>query len=129
MFRTKKLTFLFCTVLLTVILSSCSNNNLDLNEDVTSIEVYNYDEDTLVDTIEDEEFIDKLVKKLDKATTHTTANMDFESPDYKLIFKSGEKEVFEIGYYKDVMNLEIEGRYWKGDEDAIYGVKLELPIN
>lgn len=93
------------------------------------MEVYNYDGDTLVDTIEDEEFMDKLVKKLEKATTHTTVNMDLELPEYKLIFKSGEKDVFEVGYYKEVMHLEIKGRYWKADEDLIYGVKLELPID
>lgn len=125
MFKRKEIKLTFSILLLTIILSSCSNNNLDLDDDVTSIEVYSYDEDTLIDTIVDEDFIENLVKKLDKATTHTTANMDLDLPDYKLIFKSDEKEVFEIGYYKKVMNLEVEGRYWKYD----VGVKLELPID
>src|SRR5690625_3219718 len=97
---------LLFSIFLFIILSSCSNNNLDSDEDVTYIEVYNYDEDTLVDTIEDEELIDNLVEKLDKASTHTTAFMDFELPDYKLIFKNGEKEVYEIGYYKEVKHLD-----------------------
>lgn len=128
MFKVKNMRLLF-SIFLFIISSSCSNSNLNLDEDVTHIEVYNYDEDTLVDTIEDKEFIDKLVKKLDKATTHTTANMDLELPEYKMIFKNGEKEVFAIGYYKEVMLLEIKGRYWKTDEDLIYGVELELPID
>jgi len=127
-FKVTHMRLLF-SIFLFIILSSCSNNNLDSDEDVIYIEVYNYDGDTLVDTIEDEKLIDNLVKKLDKASTHTTAFMDFELPDYKLIFKNGEKEVYEIGYYKEVMYLGIKGRYWKADEDLIYGVKLELPID
>ena len=128
MFKVKHMRLLF-SIFLFIILSSCSNNNLDSDEAVTYIEVYNYDEDTLVDTIEDEELIYNLVEKLDKASTHTTAFMDFELPDYKLIFKNGEKEVYEIGYYIEVMHLGIKGRYWKADEDLIYGVKLELPTD
>jgi len=91
-FKRKEIKLTFSILLLTIILSSCSNNNLDLDDDVTSIEVYSYDEDTLIDTIVDEDFIENLVKKLDKATTHTTANMDLDLPDYKLIFKSDEKK-------------------------------------
>ncbi|WP_343751524.1 hypothetical protein, partial [Lentibacillus halophilus] len=85
---------------------------------------------TLVDTIEDEEFIDKLVKELNKATTESTANMDFESPDYELVFKSAkDKKILNIGYFKKVMYLGVKGRYWNEDEDLMYQVDLELPID
>src|SRR5699024_1143720 len=116
MFRTKKLISLFFALLLIAILASCSNENIDLDEDVSSIEVYQFNEDTLVDTIEDEDFINKLVKKLNKSSTESTADIDFESPDYDLVFKSDEdKEVFNISYFKEVQNLGVTGRYWEKD--------------
>jgi len=130
MFRTKKLISLFFALLLIAILASCSNENIDLDEDVSSIEVYQFNEDTLVDTIEDEDFINKLVKKLNKSSTESTADIDFESPDYDLVFKSDEdKEVFNISYFKEVQNLGVTGRYWEKDGDLMYKVELELPTD
>src|SRR5699024_5679472 len=122
--------FFFSILLVIATLTGCSDKNLDLNDDVSSIEMYEYGEDILIDTIEDEEFIKKLVKKLDKATTESTANIDFELPDYELVFKNAEdEELFNIGYFKDVTDLGVKGRYWKENEDLMYKVDLEVPVD
>ncbi|GAA0439073.1 hypothetical protein GCM10008983_14940 [Lentibacillus halophilus] len=47
MVRTKTLVFFFSILLLIAILASCSKENLALDENVSSIEVYKFDEDTL----------------------------------------------------------------------------------
>ncbi|MFC4559343.1 hypothetical protein ACFO3D_14175 [Virgibacillus kekensis] len=104
-----------------------NNNNLNLTEDVTRIEVYAWDSDEFVATINDKEFIDGLVKKLDKANTSSTANMNFQMPDYKLLLRNNAEVKYEIGYYKKVRDLGIKGQYWEFDK--IYGVKLKLPID
>lgn len=121
---------IFLSVLLMVILTACSKGNLDLDEDISHIEVYKFNDDILIDTIEDPEFINKLIKELDKAQTESTANMDFESPDYVLIFKNKEdEEVFNINYFEEVLDLGVRGRYWDEEQDLMYKVDLVLPID
>ncbi|UTR10363.1 hypothetical protein MM300_21235 [Evansella sp. LMS18] len=120
-----KLIFILPFVLL--VLAGCLNNNLDLSEEVTSIEVYEWDSEELVAIIDDKEFIDQLLKELDNARTSSTENMDIPMPDYNLMLKNNEKVLYEIGYYKEVMNFGIEGQYW--EFDRLFGVKLELPID
>ncbi|MYL35658.1 hypothetical protein GLW05_18945 [Pontibacillus yanchengensis] len=116
-------------LLLPFILIGCQNNNLNLSKDVSNIEVYKWNSEELVVTIDDKEFIDELVKELDNAKTGSTANMDFESPDFELHFKNENETLLEIGYYKKVMNLDVEGRYWDYSEDTMYNVELQLPID
>ncbi|MYL54940.1 hypothetical protein GLW08_16520 [Pontibacillus yanchengensis] len=116
-------------LLLPFILIGCQNNNLHLSKDVSNIEVYKWNSEELVVTIDDKEFIDELVKELDNAKTGSTANMDFESPDFELHFKNENETLLEIGYYKKVMNLDVEGRYWDYSEDTMYNVELQLPID
>src|SRR5699024_8897728 len=92
-------------------LVSCSNENLGLSDDVSRIEIYVYNEVKVMDEIKDKEQIDKLVNALDIARTASIANLDFELPDYKLFFKNeAGEELFMIGYYKEVVNLGVEGR-------------------
>ncbi|GGM41342.1 hypothetical protein GCM10011351_29390 [Paraliobacillus quinghaiensis] len=123
-----KIKSLFVVLLLSFILIGCQNNNLNLSEDVSSIEVYEWSSEELMATIDDKEFINELVKELDNAKTGTTSNMDFESPDFRLHFKSGNETLFEMGYYKKVINLDVEGRYWDFSEDIMYNSELQLPF-
>ncbi len=119
--------FVFIFLFLLLPLAGCLNNNLDLSQEVTSIEVYKWDSEELWSVIEDQGIIDKLVRELDSANTHSTENIDFPMPDYNLLFKNKETVLYEIGYYSEVVDLGIEGQYW--EFDRIFGVKLELPID
>jgi hypothetical protein len=114
-------------LLLSFVLIGCQNNNFNLKQNVTNIEVYDWDTKELITTTSDKEFIEELVNKLNNANTGSTANMDFRSPDYKLLFKNDEETVYEIGYYNQVMNLSVNGRYLDFSEDVMYGVELPLP--
>ena len=115
-------------LLLSLILIGCQNNNLNLTNDVTSIEVYEWDSEKLIDTIDDKEFIEELVKELDNARTHSTENIDWAMQDYKLLFKHNGEVLFEIGYCKDIQNFGngAEGRYWEFDKH--YEVSTKLPL-
>jgi hypothetical protein len=117
----------FVFLLISVVLIGCQNNNLNIVEDITSIELSYWDSDEIIATFEDKEFINELVKEIDNANTSSTANMDFKSPDYKLLFKNNEDTLFELGYYSQVMKLNVEGRYWDFNKDEMYNVKLKLP--
>ncbi|SFM07086.1 hypothetical protein SAMN04487943_107113 [Gracilibacillus orientalis] len=99
------------------VLLGCQNNNLNLNQDVTNIGVYERDSDEQIATIDDKEFIEELVNSLDNAKTGSTANMNFELPDYDLHFNNDEETLFKIGYYKKLVNLGVEGRYLDFRED------------
>ncbi|QDI90929.1 hypothetical protein EPH95_06835 [Salicibibacter halophilus] len=116
-------------LLLSLFLIGCQNNNLNLSGNVSSIEVYEWDSDEQIAIIEDIEYIEELVIELDNARTETTANLDYELPDYELLFKNDEETVFDIGYYNQLMNLGVEGRYLDVSEDLIYGLELQLPLD
>jgi hypothetical protein len=119
---------LYLIILLSIFMVvGCQNKNLNLNKNITEIEVINWETEEHVLSIKDEQFIQEIVEGLDNAKTYSTANMDFAMPDYKLFFKNDEKVIYEIGYYKKVMKLGIEGRYWEFDK--IYGVKQKLPVS
>lgn len=50
-------------------------------------------------------------------------------PTYELTFKNkDDEEVFTIGYFIEVVNLSVAGRYWDGNEDVMYGVEMKLPV-
>jgi len=105
------------------------SNNLNLTEDISSIEVYEWDSDVFVTTIEDHELINELIKELNSASTYSTANMDYPLPDNELIFKNDDnKNIFRIGYYHEVVNLGVKGRYLDVQEDIMYQVELKLPF-
>ncbi|WP_221567021.1 hypothetical protein [Alkalihalobacillus sp. TS-13] len=112
------------TLLLALIflISAC---NQEPNE-VTSIEVLQWKSDEKIETITDEKFISELVQKLETAETSSTVNMDFVSPDYKLLFKNESEVLYELGYYKKVMKFGVDGRYWNFQEDEMIGVVMEL---
>ncbi|GGA90354.1 hypothetical protein [Ornithinibacillus halotolerans] len=119
---------LFVILFLIISLVGCQNKNLDLTEEIMSIEVYVWKDNSFVTTIEDKEWIDELIEELNKAITHSTADMDYPSPDYKLIFKNAQDEdVFQIGYFIEVVKLGVKGRYVDVYEDVMYKVDLKLP--
>ncbi|TFB12837.1 hypothetical protein E3U55_16975 [Filobacillus milosensis] len=115
-------------LLLSLILIGCQNNNLNLTDDVTNIEVYHWDSEKLIDIVNDKKFIEKLVNELDNARTHSTANIDWAMPDYKLIFKHNGEALYKIGYCTEVQNFGngAVGRFW--EHDKLYDVSLKLPI-
>ncbi len=117
-------------LLLAIVLAGCQDNNLNMKEDVTSIEVYaccKKDGD-LIKEITDKALIDDLVKDLKKADTGTTANLDFLPPEYELYFKTDDEVVYEMGYFTEVKDLDLDGRYWDFNNDRMYSVDHELPI-
>lgn len=121
--------FLFLILLLSVSLIGCQSNILNLSQNISSIDVYEWDGDTLVTSIEDNELIDELIEELNSANTASTADMDYPLPEYELIFKNDENEdVFKIGYYNEVMNLGVKGRYLDVNEDIMYQVDITLPL-
>lgn len=127
MFKVKGITFL---CLLSFILIGCQENNLKIKEDVTSVEVHACckDKERLTE-ITDQSFINDLVTKLEHADTGTTAIPYFLPPEYKLYFKADDATVYQMGYFAEVGDLNLEGRYWDFNNDRMYGVDDELPVN
>ncbi|SDB81901.1 hypothetical protein SAMN05421734_101149 [Pelagirhabdus alkalitolerans] len=115
-------------LLMSLFLVGCQQNNLNLSDSVTHIDIYDWESAEKVERIDDQTFIEELVETLDRAHTESTANMDFVSPDYELQFQHNEETLFELGYYVDVMDLGTEGRYWDFNNDEMYDVTMELPV-
>ncbi|GAA0497779.1 hypothetical protein GCM10008986_25990 [Salinibacillus aidingensis] len=125
----RKIKLISILLLFSLVLIGCQKSNLNLSDDVTSIEVYEWGSEEMVTTIDEKEFIEELVKELDSAKTASTASMDLALPDYDLHFNNNDGEtLFTMGYYKKVMNLDVEGRYIDFSEDIMYNVELELPL-
>ncbi|WP_243357350.1 hypothetical protein [Bacillus litorisediminis] len=119
-----------------IFLAGCQSINYGLNEktnvfvidkEITEIKIVDWMTEEQIAEITDHDFIQKLTNELTNADCSSTANMDFESPDYKLVLKNGEEVVYEMGYYQDAMNLGVIGRYWDYQKDCIYAVTLKLP--
>jgi hypothetical protein len=114
-------------LLFSFVLIGCQNNNLNLSDDVTSIEVYEWVSDDKIATITDEAFMTELVKFLNKANYDNTSNKDFRSPDYKVNLLNNSKTIYTLGYYNNVMDLgSVEGRYLDLNEALFYDVELKL---
>lgn len=131
MLRVKSL-FVFLTISLIIVGCQDNNlqkqeNNLDLTDIITSIEVYDWDSETFKTTIKNKEFIQELVRELDTAKTHSTELIDWALPDYKLYFKHDNDVLYEIGYCKDIQNFGngAVGRYWVFDK--LFEVSTQLP--
>lgn len=104
-------------------------SNFYLEEEITKLEVVEWETEKLVQEITDEAFIQELIAELENADSLSTASMDFESPDYRLFFLNGEELVYEIGYSNSAMNVGIISRYWDYQKDGFYGIRLKLPLN
>jgi hypothetical protein len=111
-----------------LLLIGCQNSNLNLSNDVTSIQVYGWDSEDLIATIDDKEIIEDVVNELDKARTHSTESIDWGLPDYKLLLKHDSEVLYEIGYCENIQNFGngATGRYWEFDK--LYEVSTKLPF-
>lgn len=119
---------LFFVLLITLV--GCRENNLDIKGEVNSIEVYTCCGDgQYITEITDQSFIDDLVKGLEHADTGTTANLSFLPPEYKLYFKAEDETVHEMGYFAEMADLNLEGRYWDFSNKRMYGIDNELPVD
>lgn len=105
------------------------NNDFTIDKDITEIEIVDWQTEEHISKITDTDFIQKLINELTNADYHSTAFINLVKPDFKVIFISEAESVYELGYYREIMNLDIAGRYWDFQKDGLYGVTLKLPVN
>ncbi|MCF6138796.1 hypothetical protein [Pseudalkalibacillus berkeleyi] len=87
-----------------------------------------YAEGIHLSTINDQAFIIGLIEKLEDAEQSSTATMDFQDPDYKIIIKDNQKIINDLGYYEGAIKLGVEGRYLNQEEERLYAVTVKLPL-
>lgn len=130
---------LFVVILLAAyFLSACQTQDVQTQEvseedppfsdSITSIEIYGFQNGELVSKIEDKEFIKKLIGELNEAEAAYTGTMDFEDPDYRLRFQQDEKTVFQLGYFKEMMELGVNGHYLDYENEYLYEGELKLRV-
>lgn len=111
-------------------IQSFTMNDLFTDISVNSIEIREWDNDELIDTITDEDFIAALIADLESAKSSTTANLDIPNPDYQLLFFAEDKIVQELSYYtEEKLYNGKKGQFTSFKEDRHYGLSTELPIN
>ena len=98
--------------------------------EVTFIEIVKWDTLEHVGYFDDLALIRKLVRELDRAETMSISNRNIAVPEYKLLFFEKEKgtKIYELGYYLEVMNIGLSGRFLDEKSEGILGVKIRLPI-
>lgn len=114
-----------------MVLAGCRSNDLfgDESENVSSIEVRDYDANELVTVITDPQIIEPLVEELEHAYTGSTANMDLMNPEYLLLFLDSDDHIIqEFGYYIEELSLGVVGRYHSRELGALLSVTTELHI-
>lgn len=127
-----RLCTLFLSTVVLFAIAGCNDaDNLDFEaEDVSSIQVVEWQGGDEVVRIEDRSFIDELVEALDTADTGTTSDLDMMLPEYRVEFQDEEEILIELGYCERVMNLGgVDGRYWNRSEQVMYEVERELPFD
>ncbi|HIV75511.1 MAG TPA: hypothetical protein H9895_10570 [Candidatus Pseudogracilibacillus intestinigallinarum] len=122
----KKIGKIVIVVALSLLLLSCFQKDVTYESSITSIEVYDWVETKLIQTIEDEGMIKQLQQSLEDASTYSTANLDYPLPPYKLVFKDDEERVFSIGYYDEVVNLNGKGQFLDVQNDLLYGLEFSI---
>lgn len=105
-----------------------SKEDPPFSDSITSIEIYGFQNGELVSKIEDKKFIKKLIGELNEAETAYTGTMDFEDPDYRLRFQQDEKTVFQLGYFKEMMELGVNGHYLDYENEYLYEGELKLRV-
>lgn len=105
-----------------------SEEDPPFSDSITSIEIYGFQNGELVSKIEDKEFIKKLIGELNEAKAAYTGTMDFEDPDYRLRFQQDEKTVFQLGYFKEMMELGVNGHYLDYENEYLYEGELKLRV-
>ncbi|MBA2173768.1 hypothetical protein H0266_02540 [Halobacillus locisalis] len=110
---------------ITVTVSGCGEKKpFDIELPPSQVNIYKWESEEHIGTISDQGKIDTLVNDLHKSRSSSTANMDFALPDYLLVFLHGERTVLQVGYYTEIQDLGVEGRYWW--KDRMYNLKTEL---
>lgn len=119
----------FVSLFFVMVLAGCRSNDLfgDESENVSSIEVRDYDANELVTTITDSSFIDSLVRELEYANSSSTATINIPNPEYRLLFLNSEDNIIrDIGYYIEENDFGVVGRYYAS---GLYlAVITEIPI-
>ncbi|WP_226669650.1 hypothetical protein [Metabacillus litoralis] len=111
--------------LLIFVMVGCQTNSLNLDEDVTKVEVYNWQNEELIKTFEDTSFIESLINNLNNANVEKMSDtFDIEVPPYQITFKNKEEIVMELGLYQ----TEIKAHFMDIDKEIMYIVDTPIPI-
>ncbi|MFZ3590109.1 hypothetical protein ACOI1C_12710 [Bacillus sp. DJP31] len=120
--RIKLILLLF---LFSIVLIGCQSNSLNLNEDVTKVEVYNWEDKKQIKSFEDTSLINSLVTKLNKAHGEKMSDTsDIAAPTYKIIFKNKEETMMRLG----LSQSESEAYFTELDSEIMYIIDLALLI-
>jgi len=112
--------------LLFFILIGCQNKSLNLDEDVTKINVYNWESEELIKSFEDTAFIELLVNKLNNAKAEKISDTsDIAAPPYKITFKNKTEILMELGLFQ----TENEARFIDIDNEIMYTVDITIPLD
>ncbi len=107
------------------ILLGCQNKSLNLDEDVTKVDVYNWKSEELIKSFEDTAFIESLVNKLNNAKGEKISDTsDIAAPTYKITFKNKTEILMELGLFQ----TESEARFMDIDNEIMYTVDTTSPI-
>ena len=108
------------------ILLGCQNKSLNLDEDVTKVDVYNWESEELIKSFEDTAFIESLVNKLNNAKGEKISDTsDIAAPPYKITFKNKTGILMELGLFQ----TESEARFMDIDNEIMYTVDTTIPID
>ncbi|MFD1450046.1 hypothetical protein [Oceanobacillus sojae] len=125
----RKRIILFICIAMISLVACRQQNELFNNENITSIEIQNWDNDELVSTVTDEALINDLIEELESANSSSTANIDIPGADYRLLFSNDDKVVQELGYYIEEKNFNgTTGQFIDMEAGNHYGVTKELPV-
>lgn len=108
------------------ILLGCQNKSLNLDEDVTRVDVHNWESEELIKSFEDTAFIESLVNKLNNAKGAAISDTsDIAAPPYKITFKNKTEILIELGLFQ----TENESRFMDIDNEIMYTVDTTIPID
>ncbi|MDX5474018.1 MAG: hypothetical protein LPK00_00655 [Bacillaceae bacterium] len=122
----------FLLLLFLALLAACQQPvgliSSESETEVTLIEVVTWDSLENVGYLDDLALIRKLVRELDQAETMSIANRNIAAPEYKLKFFKRETKLYELGYYLEVIDIGLSGRFLDESSEGLLGVKIRLPF-
>ena len=95
--------------------------------EVTLIEIVKWDTLEHVAYMDDLALVRKLIRELNSAETMSIDTRNIVAPEFKLLFFQENTKLFELGYYREVLDIGLAGRY-VGETEGLYGVIILLPI-
>ena len=101
---------------------------LSSEKEVTLIEIVTWDTLEHVGYLDDLALIRKLVRELDQAENMSIANTNIAAPEFKLIFFEQETKLYELGYYVELLDIGLAGRFLNESSEGLLGVKIRLPF-